>query len=94
MSSSDFVRPQKFKIWEDNQEQWDPADIDPPAMVVDAFSAGSAAEKYAKEKGSSFDDEIYVIVQDSAGNYSRCEVVKSWELNQINETSLEELCSE
>lgn len=83
-----------FKIWEDNQEQWDANDIDPPKMVIDAFSVGSAAKKYATEHASSFDDEVYVIIQDSLGNYSKCEVVKRWELDAIKETTLEELCSE
>ena len=82
----------KYSVWLHHEEQWDANDIDPPDLVVEAFSPGDAAEMFAKRRV--LDDEIAVVVRDeSDGKYYQLELYKVWEVDLFHPTTLEELCS-
>lgn len=80
----------KFKVWDDNQEQWDAASID-PATEIDAETPDAAAEKYARQKYES--NYCECIVQGPDGRYRTFSLHHDWCITKRAPTTLEELCA-
>lgn len=81
----------KYSVWHDLQEQWDPEDIDEPALVCEAESALLAAERLADDTD---DTHVTVIVLDHAlGAYRIIELRREWALKSNRSTTLEKLCA-
>ena len=83
-----------YKCWYDNQETWDPNDIDPPALI-EAESVYEAACKFAS--GDAYCEDgtnEQVIVLDHDVHYYIVEVRRSWSVVHSRRTSLAELCDE
>ena len=83
-----------YKCWYDNQETWDPNNIDPPALI-EAESVYEAACKFAS--GDPYCDDgtaEQVIVLDNFENYYIVAVRRSWNVVRSRSTSLAELCDE
>lgn len=82
-----------YTIWLDYEGRWwDPQDPPEPEGTVEAFSPAHAAERYAEEFGSRWDDEVYYVVREnSSGKYFRASVVREWNVNEFEPVVLDDL---
>ena len=80
----------KFEVWENYEEQWDRNDIAPPDLIVEARDPTHAAEIFAEARASG--GEIAVIVRGPSGDYYEIVMVRAWEADLFQPTTLKELC--
>ena len=82
-----------FSVWHDNEEQWDPNDIDPPALKCVARTAAEAAEKLADDSDDlSYGD--FIVRNDELETYHHVTLARGgWTILSNRLTSLEELCA-
>jgi hypothetical protein len=78
-----------YSVWRDNEEQWDPDDIDEPVRYAEP-TAAQAAECYANETdiGGAF-----IVRDDETQIYCRIEIRHAWIVTAERATSLAELCA-
>lgn len=79
----------KFSVWRDNQEQWDPDDIDEPAKRCEARNAIEAAEKLADDCDASYG--TFIVRDDVADTYRVIELRRSWAVKSDRSSSLADL---
>jgi hypothetical protein len=80
-----------FSVWHDMQEQWDPENIDEPAMQCYAVSFLAAAERCADDSDASYANLI--VRNDTTDEYRNIELQRSWNIKTDRPTSLKELCA-
>ena len=78
-----------FSVWHDMQEQWDPENIDEPAMSCKATSFLVAAERCADDSDASYANLI--VRNDRTGEYRNIELQRSWTVKTDRPTTLKEL---
>lgn len=82
----------KYSVWTDYEEQWEMDDLPPPEDTVTAFSAESAAEKFANRHGFGETDMCLIVRDDATEQYFKIEVTQTWECVGADQTTLAELC--
>lgn len=80
----------KYKVWIDNQEQWDPSNI-ADGTEVTSMSVEAAAEQYSNEGYG--DGPFDVIVLAPGDIYHKIELQRGWNVCKHVITTLEELCA-
>jgi hypothetical protein len=83
------MSPRSFSVWHDNQEQWDPDDIEEP-FRCQARSSVEAAEQLAENSES--DSGSFIVRDDTDNTYRLIELKRVWEVKHDWPTSLAELC--
>ncbi len=78
-----------LSVWYDSQEQWDPEDIDPPALRCTASSYLAAAERLADDSDASYG--TFIVRDETTGVYRSVELVRSWTVKRDAPTTLTEL---
>ena len=80
-----------YSVWHDVQEQWNPDDIDAPALVCQARTALEAAERCADGSDSNYAN--FIVRNDETGEYRGIELLRNWTVKTDRSTSLKELCA-
>lgn len=83
------MSPRSFSVWHDNQEQWDPDDIEEPALRCQARSSAEAAERLADD--SEITAGKFIVRNDTDNTYRLIELRRAWEVVRDMPTSLSEL---
>jgi len=82
-----------FSVWHENGEQWDPNNIDPPALKCVARTAVEAAGRLADSSDDlSFGE--FIVRNDELKTYHHVTLARGgWTVLSDRRTSLEELCA-
>jgi hypothetical protein len=78
-----------YSVWYDKQEQWDPEDIDEPALRCQARYPVEAAERLAEDDDSDCMD--FIVRDDESNSYRIITLVRGWSVKCDSATSLAEL---
>jgi len=80
----------RYSVWHDNEEQWDPDAIDPPALQCQARSAQEAAERLADDSDDSYG--TFIVRDEETGTYRHIELVRGWSVKSDQLITLAWLC--
>lgn len=80
-----------YSVWHDNQEQWDPDDIDKPALRCQTQTAVAAAERLAEQDDNHYGK--FIVRDDDLVQYRFVELRREWSVVRDAPTTLDDLCS-
>lgn len=80
---------QTYSVWWDNQEQWDPDDIDEPKLRCQATHHANAAEQLADQEDVS--KGTFIVRRDHDNVFRVVELAHQWIVKSDTRTTIEEL---